>query len=177
MPKKISFQSEIQRSVHTHIVDQFYDQPNITFTDTFRRNSQRFEPWSYFRNTTKASSTRRSARQYARFKFNVVTKRARNDEPELAAFIYADSLDIIEDYLVGPPRHPFYRPRGNFIIMATVRGQADWMDSAAAILEVLWRDYRVFNVLIMVPCEVDQASSIYVAYCLITLLINTEVFP
>lgn len=85
----------------------------------------------------------------------------RNDEPELAAFIYSNSLDIIEDYLVGPPRHPFYKPRGNFIIMATKKGQMDWMESGASILEVLWRDYRVFNVMIIVPCEDDQASNLH----------------
>lgn len=83
----------------------------------------------------------------------------RHDEPELAAFVYANSLDIIEEYLVGPPRQPFYKTRGNFIIMATRQGQIDWMDSAATILEVLWRDYRVLNVVILVPCEAEQASN------------------
>lgn len=80
----------------------------------------------------------------------------RHDEPELAALVYANSFDIIEDYLVGPPRHPFYKPRGNFVIVATEKVQVDWMESAAAILDTLWRDYRVFNVIILRPCGSDQ---------------------
>lgn len=80
----------------------------------------------------------------------------RHDEPELAAFVYASSFDIIEEYLVGPPRRPFYKPRGNFIIIVTEAVQIEWTESAASILEKLWRDYRVFNAIIMVPCEVNQ---------------------
>lgn len=80
----------------------------------------------------------------------------RHDEPELAALVYSDSLYIIEDYLVGPPRHPFYRPRGNFVIMVNEKAPTDWMESAATILEKLWRDYRVLNVIIMMPCEISQ---------------------
>lgn len=83
-------------------------------------------------------------------------KVVRHDEPELAAFVYASSFDIIEDYLVGPPRQPFYKPRGNFIIIVTEKVQNDWLESAATILEKLWRDYRVFNVIIILPCEVNQ---------------------
>lgn len=152
------FQLETQRTVQTYIVDQYYDEPNITYTDTFRRNSQHFEPWEKFRNETNKSEKqfRIPVRQHTRFSFKTQSRIIRTDEPQLAAFIYSDSLDIIEDYLVGPPRQPFYRPRGNFIIIVTERAQADWMESSATILEKLWRDYRVLNVFIMMPCEDKQ---------------------
>lgn len=147
---------ETQTSVQTYIVDQFYDEPNITYADTFGRNSVRFEPWEIYRNDSKISKNRPTIRQYTRFSFKSKIKTARHDEPEFAAFVYAESFDIIEDYLVGPPRQPFYKPRGNFIITVTEKAQIDWMESAATILEKLWRDYRVFNVIIMMPCEDKQ---------------------
>lgn len=142
--------------MQTFIVDQFYDQPNITYADTFGRNSKKFEPWENYRNGTTKSEFRRAIRQYTGFKFKSKQKTVRHDEPELAAFVYANSFDIIEGYLFGPPRHPFYKPRGNFILVVTEKAQIDWMDSAASILEKLWRDYRVFNVIIIMPCEVGQ---------------------
>lgn len=145
--------------MQTFIVDQFYDEPNITYTDLFGRNSKIFQPWDSFRNQTKVPKVRRNIRQHDGFKFKSKSKVVRNDEPEMAAFVYGNSFDIIEDYLVGPPRHPFYRPRGNFIIIVTEKVQIDWKESAATILEVLWRDYRVFNVVIMIPCEFDQVRS------------------
>lgn len=152
----IFFELETKRSIQTFIVDQFYDEPNITYTDTFGRNSIRFPPWESYRNGTKPSKIRRTIRQRTGFKFKSKSKIVRHDEPELAAFVYANSFDIIEDYLVGPPRHPFYKPRGNFVIIVTEKAQVDWMESAASILEKLWRDYRVFNVIIIMPCEVGQ---------------------
>lgn len=119
----------------------------------------RFESWEKFRNESNKSRIRRNIRQYTQFKFKSKIRNVRHDEPELAAFVYADSFDIIEDYLQGPPRQPFYRPRGNFIIIITQKAQIDWRDSAASILEKLWRDYRVFNVIIMTPCEDNQVCS------------------
>lgn len=71
-------------------------------------------------------------------------------------FVYANSFDVIEEYLFGPPRRPFYKSTGNFIIFVTEKANIDWMESAASILEKLWRDYRVLNVIITMPCEVEQ---------------------
>lgn len=147
---------ETQRSVQSFIVDQFYDEPNITYADTFGRNSNRLEPWENYRNGTNTSNVRPIIRQYDRFKLKSRNRIERHDEPELAAFIYASSFSIIEDYLVGPPRQPFYKPRGNFIIILTEKAQIDWMESAASILEKLWRDYRILNVIVMMPCELRK---------------------
>lgn len=149
------FCAESARSIQNFIVDQFYDEPNITHTDMFGRNSRMFEPWDSFRNGTAKHPVRSFIRQYEKVKFKR-SKMIRKDEPELAAFIYANSFSIVEDYLVGPPRRPFYKSRGNFIIVITEALQLDWKESAAAILEILWRDYRVFNALVMTPCEEDQ---------------------
>lgn len=142
-------------------MDQFYDQPHITYTDTVGRNGKQFEPWEKYRNESNKPKIRRTIRQYTRFSFKATSNITRHDEPELAAFVYADSFDTIENYLVGPPRQPFYRPRGHFIIIVTQNAQIDWMESAAAIVETLWRDYRVFNVIIMVPCEGNQVCSVH----------------
>ncbi|KAJ6646223.1 hypothetical protein Bhyg_01434 [Pseudolycoriella hygida] len=144
------------RSVQTFVVDQSYNEPNITHTDWFGRNSIRFKPWDNFRNATNTTKVRRTIRYYDRFQFKRKSKTARHDEPELAAFVYANSFNLIEEYLVGPPRHPFYKPRGNYILSVTEALQNDWMESAASILDKLWRDYRVLNVLIMMPCEINQ---------------------
>lgn len=84
----------------------------------------------------------------------------RRDEPELGAIVYIESLEIFEKYLVGPPRHPFRNPIGNFVIIFSKHYDAtdEYQLLAANVMKILWEDYRVLNVILILSCNPKKVN-------------------
>lgn len=82
----------------------------------------------------------------------------RREEPELGAIVYIESLEIFEKYLVGPPRHPFRNPIGNFVIIFSKHyDDSDvYQLLAANVMKILWEDYRVLNVILILSCNINK---------------------
>lgn len=80
----------------------------------------------------------------------------RTDEPEAGIFIIADSIKIIDDYLVGTPRRPFRFPRQIYVIAITGADEYKFEQISERLLEKMWKDYAIGNVIIITPCDGDS---------------------
>lgn len=79
----------------------------------------------------------------------------RTDEPEKGTFVIANTIDILDQYLIGTARKPFNRPRGNFILFISNDNVTDlnvFNLKCTKIMKKLWSDYGIINVVLMSSC-------------------------
>lgn len=64
-------------------------------------------------------------------------------------------MKVLDDYLYGYSRHPFHKTNGNYILLLTKDVEQDWRVKIEAVMERMWKDYAVLNLLIISICELD----------------------
>lgn len=67
----------------------------------------------------------------------------------------AARISIINKYLTGTSRGPFRFPRKIFIIAVTNTSEPHFATTCETVLEKLWHDYGIANVIIITPCHGD----------------------
>lgn len=131
------------------VLDTEFEQANATYAETFSWQGEKFEKRREERSILvlrKKRSTNGKPPHWSK----------RTDEPEAGVFIIAGSITIIHDYLVGSPRRPFRFPRQIFIISITNPIEVDFDVISKKVLEKLWLNYAIGNVIIITPCHGDS---------------------
>lgn len=77
-------------------------------------------------------------------------------KPRLGSIVIVTALETLQDFLRGTPRHPFFRPAGNFVIIVSDSGAVAKRDLTAHVMQVLWRDYRTKRVFIVLACDQSE---------------------
>lgn len=77
----------------------------------------------------------------------------RKDEPKNGAFILTDRISTINKYLYGSVRRPFRFPRRIFVIAVMSNMEANLKLMTEKVLERLWLEYGIGNIVIMTPCN------------------------
>lgn len=131
------------------ILDTQFEHENISYSETFSWQGEKFE-------RRPGEESRLVYRKKRSLDTEIPkTWSKRTDEPEAGIFVIAESIKIIDDYLVGSPRCPFKLPRGIFIIAITGTDEYKFDEISRKVLEKLWRDYGIGNVIIITPCDGD----------------------
>lgn len=164
---------EIQLTFTSHIIDYNYNLPNLTYADTFSWRGIPFLPREKphivnetiqnSNNGTKNIWNKRKKRKTMMVPIQQHSQNAalisQNNEPELGVFLFAKSINIIDKYLTGAPRDPFYVPRSNFIIVISNElDNTDWQLIAGNVMEKLWKDYGILNSILITTCNPDGVS-------------------
>lgn len=132
--------------VSLRVLDTDFEQQNVSYAETYSWQGEKFSERpsnnSKLVHRKKRSLDSEPDRSWAK----------RTDEPEAGIFIIAESIAIIDDYLIGSPRPPFQFPRQIFIISITNPSEKDFDVICKKVLEKLWLDYAIANVVIITPC-------------------------
>lgn len=73
--------------------------------------------------------------------------------PKDEIFINVQKISVIDEYLVGSPRIPFEFPRRLFMINIMNTEESNFDDLTRKLLEKLWNDYALGNVVIVTLCS------------------------
>lgn len=111
-----------------------------------------------------------------RKKRQLVTRKrpTRKDEPELGSLVIVDTISILDNYLKGPPRRPFNNQRTYFVLLVRLM-EENWKIDVENLLEKLWRDYGIINVILLTPCGGDKVL-ISLFYLIIFLVFEKHFF-
>lgn len=142
------------------MVNLNYEEQNITESNMFNSKGKRF----YRRRSSHGRKLENIKTLVGKTTVNnAIPIDVRRDEPELGAIVYIESLEILERYLVGPPRHPFRNPVGNFVIVFSkhFNNSDEYQLLAANVLKILWEDYRVLNAILIFTCNVNKVILIF----------------
>lgn len=141
----------------SYTVNLAFAEPRKYFYDNYKRYGREFETPVELANLTEKHHPHYA---YVRQQFNVTSEsrnqKTRRDEPELGGLVFVNKLDTLENYIVGPPRRPFNNPAGNYVIIINEKIDANGWDLSAHILYILWRDYRILNVFLILSCEPQE---------------------
>lgn len=77
----------------------------------------------------------------------------RTVKPRRGSIVIVAALETLQAFLRGPPRHPFARPAGNFVIVITAADAVAKRDLTAHVMQVLWREYRTKRVFVVLACD------------------------
>lgn len=80
--------------------------------------------------------------------------------PEDGVFVIAESIAVLNEYLVGSPRDPFRVNRRIFIIVITNTTEPEFDKLAKKFLARLWRVYGVADAILITPCNNDKEVSV-----------------
>lgn len=84
----------------------------------------------------------------------------RTDKPRARVFVIAENIRTIDEYLVGSARFPFRHPRQLYVIAITTVTEPNFDAICEKVLEKLWKDYGIGNVVIITPCNGDPEVQI-----------------
>lgn len=79
--------------------------------------------------------------------------------PKDGIFINVQKISVIDEYLVGSPRTPFEFPRRLFMINIMNTQESNFDDLTRKLLEKLWNDYALGNVVIVTLCSNEPEVS------------------
>lgn len=155
----------------TYSIDQAYEEPNYTEADMFKPSGAKFKTRKIIRKNAdedendeeqehqQQQQQQQSNRSNIKHIFHgaVIDKmensKLRRDKPQFGAFVYIQKLSQLIEYLIGPPRRPFYKSLGYFVIAVGQCNELEWINMAGNILRKLWTDYRILNAIILFGCE------------------------
>lgn len=82
-------------------------------------------------------------------------KRMRRDENRLGAFIYADSLMHLKNYV---QKSRFPKSDGNFVLIVNKPVLEDYITLASQVMAILWRKYRIMYAFLILTCPNTEVS-------------------
>lgn len=89
--------------------------------------------------------------------------------PEDGVLVIVENVTILDKFLFGSPRTPFRSNHRIFIIVITQPEERNFGERVNELLERLWGDYAVADLLLMTPCNNDSEVNSFdyhkVIYC------------
>lgn len=142
-------------TITNSVLTPSYDEIEINFANTFSWQGEKFE----FRKDQMSHISFRNRRATSLDYLLPVDHLPndhipiREDETELAAYVMVENITVLNDYLTGTARRPFLFPRRLYILTIFKSDERDYQMLADLVLEKLWRDYGIVNLLLMSPCN------------------------
>lgn len=140
-----------------------YDEPFIEFANTFSWQGEKFE----LRKDQTNHISFRNRRAIFTMDHLLPENHSpddhlpiREDETELAAFVMAERISVLNEYLTGTARKPFLFARRLYILTVFKSDERDFKKLAEEVLEKLWKDYGIANAILMTPCKGSQDVSL-----------------
>lgn len=131
------------------VLNTEFEEPNVTYAETFSWQGEKFKKRpgenSVLVYRKKRSSNSKPSKSWSK----------QTEKPEAGVFVITSMISFINDYLVGSSRRPFRNPRQNFVIAITNTSEPAFNATCKMVLEKLWKDYGIGNVIIITPCHGD----------------------
>lgn len=150
----------IEKLIKTQTVDYLTEEAKVTNTQTYGWHAVHYEsrsnlsiasePFSVYVERDTADKIKRRTK---------MLNRTREDSPLFGSLVIADTVNVIDEYLLGYPRRPFKYPRVNFVILIYKNDSSTlWNSVAAKVLTKLWKMYGVLNAIIISTCNPSEVS-------------------
>lgn len=130
------------------ILNTYFEHENISFSETFSWQGEKFVR----RPGEKSHIVYRKRRDLDSPRLTWSRPKYKTEERN---FVIAENIRIIDEYLVGSPRRPFRFPTHVFIIAITSANEPHFDSICMNVLEKLWNNYGIGNIIIITPCQGD----------------------
>lgn len=143
-----SFSLDLKVKVSYTILNTYFEHENISFSETFSWQGEKFVR----RPGEKSHILYRKKRDLDSSRHSWSQPKHKTDERN---FVIAENIRIIDEYLVGSPRRPFRFPTHVFVIAITSANEPHFDSICMNVLEKLWNNYGIGNIIIITPCQGD----------------------